>query len=152
MNFSRILLGGLVAGLIMNGSEAALHAGILGDETALLYERFGIGIPGTAANLILLILTTFVLGLVAVWLYAAMRPRYGAGPRTALLAGATVWLLSHLWSGVYLGAGYSGIITPKLAWIPVAWGLLEAPLATMAGAAFYKESDRRDSDNPRMEN
>jgi hypothetical protein len=86
-----------------------------------------------------LIFATFVLGMVAVWLYAAMRPRYGAGPRTALIAGVTVWLLSHLWSGVYLGAGYTGIITPKLAWIPVAWGLLEAPLATMAGAAFYKE-------------
>jgi hypothetical protein len=139
MNSGRILLGGLVAGLIMNGSEAALHVGILGDDTGLLYEKFRIGIPDTAGNLLLLIFATFVLGMVAVWLYAAMRPRYGAGPRTALIAGVTVWLLSHLWSGVYLGAGYTGIITPKLAWIPVAWGLLEAPLATMAGAAFYKE-------------
>jgi hypothetical protein len=139
MNSGRILLGGLVAGLIMNGSEAALHVGILGDDTGLLYEKFRIGIPDTAGNLTLLIFATFVLGMVAVWLYAAMRPRYGAGPRTALIAGVTVWLLSHLWSGVYLGAGYTGIITPKLAWIPVAWGLLEAPLATMAGAAFYKE-------------
>ena len=150
MNSSRILLGGLIAGLIMNGSEAVLHAGILGDETGLLYERFRIGIPGTAVNLILLIFATFVLGLVAVWLYAAIRPRYGTGPRTALIAGVTVWLLSHLWSGVYLGAGYAGIITPKLAWIPVAWGLLEAPIATMVGAAFYKEADRRDSDNRPM--
>ena len=139
MNTARILLGGLIAGLIMNGSEAALHAAILGDETGLLYEKFGIGIPGTAWNLILLISATFLLGIVAVWLCAAMRPRFGARPRTALIAGITVWLLSHLWSGVYLGAGYAGIITPKLAWVPVAWGLLEAPLATLAGAAFYKE-------------
>jgi hypothetical protein len=140
MNPVRILIGGLIAGLIMNGSEAALHAGVLGDETGSLYEKFRIGIPDTAGNLLLLIFATFVLGIVAVWLYAAMRPRYGAGPRTALIAGVTVWLLSHLWSGVYLGAGYTGIITARLAWIPVAWGLLEAPLATMAGAAFYKES------------
>ena len=139
MNTARILLGGLIAGLIMNGSEAALHAAILGDETGLLYEKLGIGIPGTAGNLILLISATFLLGTVAVWLCAAMRPRFGAGARTALIAGITVWLLSHLWSGVYLGAGYAGIITPKLAWVPVAWGLLEAPLATLAGAAFYKE-------------
>ncbi len=139
MNSVRILLGGLIAGLIMNGSEAALHAAILGDETGLLYEKFGIGIPGTAGNLILLISATFLLGIIAVWLYAALRPRFGAGPRTALIAGITVWLLSHLWSGVYLGAGYAGIITPKLAWVPVAWGLLEAPVATLAGAAFYKE-------------
>jgi len=51
----------------------------------------------------------------------------------------TPGIRSHLWSGVYLGAGDAGIVTPKLAWIPAAWGLLEAPLATMAGAAFYKE-------------
>ena len=139
MNSGRILLGGLIAGLIMNGSEAALHAGILGDETGLLYEKFRIGIPDTVGNLVILIFATFVLGIVAVWLYAAMRPRYGAGPRTALIAGGTVWLLSHLWSGAYLGAGYMGIITTRLAWVPVFWGLLEAPLATMAGAAFYKE-------------
>lgn len=37
MNSSRIL-GGLVAELIMKGSEAAAHAGIPGDETGLLYE------------------------------------------------------------------------------------------------------------------
>jgi hypothetical protein len=139
MNSGRILLGGLMAGLIMNSSEAALHAGILGDETGLLFEKFRIGIPDTVGNLLLFIFGTFVLGIVAVWLYAAMRPRYGAGPRTALIAGCTVWLLSHLWSGVYLGASYMGIITPRLAWIPVFWGLLEAPLATIAGAAFYKE-------------
>ena len=139
MNSGRILLGGLMAGLIMNGSEAALHAGILGDETGLLYEKFRIGIPDSIGNLLLLVFATFVLGIVAVWLYAAMRPRYGAGPRTALIAGCTVWLLSHLWSGAYLGAGYMGIITQRLAWVPVFWGLLEAPIATMAGAAFYKE-------------
>jgi len=32
--------------------------------------------------------------IVAVWLYAAIRPRYGAGPRTALISGIVVWLLS----------------------------------------------------------
>jgi len=139
MNTSRILLGGLIAGLVMNVSEAALHAAILGDETGLLYEKFAIEIPGTAGNLIMLIGATFILGIVSVWLYAALRPRFGAGPRTAVIAGLAVWLLAHLWSGVYLGAGYAGIITPKLAWVPVGWGLIEAPLATLAGAVFYKE-------------
>ena len=139
MNSSRILLGGLIAGLVMNASEAALHAGILGDDTGLLYEKFRIEIPGTAGNLIMLISATFILGIVAVWLYAALRPRFGAGPRTALIAGIVVWLLTHLWSGAYLGAGYAGIITPKLAWVPVGWGLIEALLATLAGAVFYKE-------------
>jgi len=139
MNSSRILLGGLIAGLIMNIGEATLHAALLGDETGQLYEKYGTAIPGTAGTLVPLIAVTFLLGIVAVWLYAAIRPRFGAGPRTAMIAGVIVWLLAHLWSGVYLGAGYAGLIPPKLAWLPVAWGLLEAPLATLAGAALYKE-------------
>ncbi|HSE60477.1 MAG TPA: hypothetical protein VLA99_17380 [Nitrospiraceae bacterium] len=29
----------------------------------------------------------------ALWLYAAIRPRFGAGPKTALYAGLGVWVL-----------------------------------------------------------
>ena len=43
------ILGGLVAGLIMNGKRSLCFTRrFLGDETGLLYEKFGIGIPGTA--------------------------------------------------------------------------------------------------------
>jgi hypothetical protein len=139
MNVPRILVGGLIAGLIMNIGEAGLHAGVLGDDAAQLYERLRVPAPDPAANIPMLVGVTFLVGLGAVWLYAAIRPRFGAGPRTALLAGLAVWLFAHLWSGVYLGNGYPEIITPRLAWIPVVWGFFEATLATVAGAALYKE-------------
>jgi hypothetical protein len=140
MNVPRILAGGAIAGLIMNVSEAVLHAVVLGDDAGLLYQSLHVPTPNPASNVPILVGATFLLGFAAVWLYAAIRPRFGAGWRTALIAGIAVWLFAHLWSGVYLGHGYSGIITPRLAWIPVVWGLLEAPLATLAGAALYKES------------
>ena len=38
----------------------------------------------------------FLVGIFAVWLYAAIRPRYGAGPKAALCAGAAVWGLGYL--------------------------------------------------------
>ena len=38
----------------------------------------------------------FLVGIFAVWLYAAIRPRYGAGPKTALCAGAAVWGIGYL--------------------------------------------------------
>ena len=140
MNWSRILLGGAVAGLIMNIGEAALHAGIIGEDSARLYTSFNLAAPDPVANVPALIGMTFLLGIAAVWLYAAIRPRYGAGPRTAVIAGLAVWLFAHLWSGVYLAHGYAGIFTARLAWLPVLWGLVEAPLATLAGAALYKET------------
>ena len=138
MNWGRIVLGGLVAGLIMNVAEAALHAGILGPDTEALYQKFGVAAPG-AANPLMLVAATFVLGITSVGLYAAIRPRFGAGARTAVVAGLFVWVLAHVWSGIYLGFGYVGVIPAKLAFVPVAWGLFEAVLGTVAGAAVYKE-------------
>jgi hypothetical protein len=36
---------------------------------------------------------------------------------------------------------YAGwvIFPPKLVWLPVAWSLVEMPVATLAGAWLYKE-------------
>ena len=123
----------------MNVGEAALHAGVLGDETTVLYQTLKLPPPTPGTNTAILIAMTFLLGVGGVWLYAAIRPRYGAGPRTAVLAGIMVGLLAHLWSGAYLGAGYAGIIPFRLAWLPVGWGFVEAIVAVMAGAFLYKE-------------
>lgn len=139
INYGRVLLGGLAAGLLMNVSEAALHGGLLGQATGDLYESLGAVAAPHPLNLAALVAMTFLLGVAAVWIYAAIRPRFGPGVKTALCAGLTVWVLAHLWSGVYLSAGFAGLITPKLAWTPVVWGLVEAPLATVAGAWLYKE-------------
>lgn len=139
MNLPRIFVGGLLAGLVMNIGEAVLHGVILADATELLYETYQVPLPNPAVNMPMLIGSTFLLGIGAVWVYAAIRPRFGAGPRTAVIAGLLVWGLAHVWSGFYLGNGYAGFIPVNLAWLPVLWGLVEAPLATLAGAALYKE-------------
>ncbi len=88
--------------------------------------------------LVWLVLITFALGLLAAWTYAAIRPRFGPGPKTAICAGLAVWAMSYLYAGVYVYAGIV-ILPAKLAWLPVVWGLVELPLATLAGAWLYKE-------------
>jgi hypothetical protein len=139
INWTRVLLGGLLAGLIMNASEAALHGGVLGAESLAFFERLGGSTTPNPVYLVSLIVMTFVLGIAAVWLYAAIRPRFGPGAGTAIRAGLAVWVLAHLWSGIYLWAGFAGLIPTKMALLPVAWGLVEAPLGTLAGAWLYKE-------------
>lgn len=139
INRKRVILGGLLAGLVMNISEAALHGGMLGEDDMALFKSLNLSTTPQPVNLVSLIAMTFVLGIAAVWLYAAIRPRYGAGPKTALIAGLAVWVVAHLWAGVYLGAGYAGVFTLKQAWLPVVWGLIEAPIGTLAGAWLYKE-------------
>lgn len=39
----------------------------------------------------------FVFGIAAVWLYAAIRPRYGAGIGTPVRAGIAVWSFASLY-------------------------------------------------------
>jgi hypothetical protein len=79
----------------------------------------------------------FALGIAAVWLYAAIRPRYGAGPKTALCAGAAVWFLSYVYGSV--GMVVMGMYPAGMLTIGLTWGLVELLVATVAGAYFYKE-------------
>ena len=141
INTGRVILGGLVAGLVMNASEAFLHAGVLGADGAKLLEewkRLGLEMDVNESLVFWLIGITFVLGILAVWLYAAIRPRFGPGPKTALCAGLAVWAMSYLYAGVYVDAGIV-VFPTKLTWLPVFWGLVEVPLATLLGAWVYRE-------------
>src|SRR5262245_31492628 len=128
LNVSRLVIGGLVAGVVMNVGEAAVHGGVLATDGAALIARYQLPNQSSPTELVSLIAMTFVLGLGAVWLYAAIRPRYGAGPRTAIIAGTAVWLMAHAWAGVYIGMGFMGLVPLKLAFVPVVWGLPEAVL------------------------
>jgi len=141
IQMGRVVVGGVLAGLIMNVSEFLLHGVVLaGDGQKLMddWNQRGLSIQPDAMMLVWLVLITFALGFLAVWTYAAIRPRFGPGPKTAICAGLAVWAMSYLYAGVYVYAGIV-ILPAKLAWFPVVWGLIEVPLATLAGAWLYKE-------------
>jgi hypothetical protein len=141
INTARVVGGGLLAGLIMNISEFVLHAVVLApDGERLLAEWKQAGIAGDPdpTLLVWLVAATFALGLMAVWIYAAIRPRMGPGPGTAVCAGLVVWALSYLYAAVYVHAGVT-VFPAKLTWLPVAWSLVEVPVATVAGAWLYRE-------------
>lgn len=80
---------------------------------------------------------TFGIGIVMVWLYAAVRPRLGAGPKTAVIVGLVIWLMA--WVFVLLPMSVTGMLPGRLALIACIWGLVEVPLASVAGAWVYRE-------------
>ena len=75
-----------------------------------LFRKYGVPDTPQPIYLISLIVMTFVLGIASVWLYAAIRPRFGPGAATAVCAGLAVWVIAHVWSGIYLWAGFAGLI------------------------------------------
>ncbi len=135
INWSRVILGGLLAGLVINVSEFVLNGLILAKDMEAAMTALGREVGGE--QFVMFVVWGFLMGIFAVWLYAAIRPRYGAGPKTALCAGSAVWVLGYLLAAV----------TPvalKLfpAWIMViglAVGLVEVVLATLLGAVIYRE-------------
>jgi hypothetical protein len=81
---------------------------------------------------------SFLVSFVAIWIYAAIRPRYGPGPRTAIVAGVMVWALTGVSATV---THWSLRIMPSnLLAICLVWALIATVLATMAGAWAYRES------------
>jgi hypothetical protein len=137
INFARVLIGGLVAGLILNIGEWVLNGMVLAKEMKDFFQKCGFPEPGTNF-LIIAVTITFVLGIVMVLGYAAMRPRFGPGPKTAIITALFAWFGIYLYQNL-IGYGL-GIVPPKVLVIALAWGLVEYILAALVGGALYKEA------------
>jgi hypothetical protein len=136
MNGRRIVAGGLVAGLVINIGELVPEA-LAGAELALWLASVGAREP-EGALLAVFVATGFVTGILLVWLYAALRPRYGAGPSTALLAALPVWFLAC--AAPTLGMAAFGLLPLRLILVWTLWPLVQIPVAALAGARLYREA------------
>jgi hypothetical protein len=136
INMARVVLGGLLAGLVINVGEFLLNGVLLAEELNAAIQRMNL--PAVAGGTIgVFVVMGFLLGIAAVWLYAAIRPRYGAGPKTALCAGAAVWFLAYAYPSVGMTA--MGMFPASLTAMGLVWGLGELLVATVAGAWAYQE-------------
>jgi hypothetical protein len=137
MNYARVLLGGLVAGIVLNIGEFLLNGMLLAKEMEEFFSKCGLTPPGGSA-LIILVLITFLMGIFIVYVYAAIRPRYGPGPKTAICAGLIGWFCVSFYSNA---VGFAlGFVPTNLFAIGLAWGLVEYTLGAIAGAWVYKEA------------
>lgn len=136
INVGGVVRGGLAAGLVMNISEFVLNVPVAGEQmNAELAAR---NLPPVATNQIaVFVVLTFVLGLLTVWLYAAIRPRFGAGPKTAMIAGVFMWAVTYL--NISITFGVLGINSMDLVVLSIVWTLIEMILASSVGGYLYKE-------------
>ena len=137
MNWNRIFLGGLLGSVVMmvlailemrtlQGPWLDAAIELLGPQTDSDWWRF------IAAMGVLCL----VAGIMSVWLYAAIRPRYGPGPKTAAIVGFAMWLITTAVDVFWASTGFvpsRGMAVPLLAWLPF------LIVVTISGAWLYKE-------------
>jgi hypothetical protein len=136
MNTKKILLGGLVAGVVMNIIDVIVNVVIFGEQWKIQTQALHVDMSKAQCAGICWMLVDFALAFILVWLYAAIRPRFGAGMKTATFAGLVVWAVGHLMlaSYTFMGLYSCSLITGS------AIGALVATLAAAyAGCALYKE-------------
>jgi hypothetical protein len=137
ISMPRLILGGLVAGFVVNLGELAVNVFWLGDAWRDVLLALGLHV-GTL-DLVMCGLGSFVLGIVGVWIYAASRPRYGPGWRTALRAGLALWAVTFGYAGI--GMAWMDAIPGWLTAVAVAWGLVEVLGGVYLGAWLYREGE-----------
>ncbi len=136
INLGRVVLGGLLAGVVLNVGEFILNQPILGEDWDAAMRALNLE-PVAGAAVALYVLWSFVMGIAIVWIYAAIRPRFGAGPKTAVIAGLAVWFL--VWLMGFGGTMITGMFPAGLVTITILWGIVEVSLAALAGGWLYKE-------------
>ncbi len=137
INFGRVLLGGIVAGFVLNVGEVVLNGILLRARMLADMERMNLMPPGMGFG-VLAVGLTFIFGILAVLLYAMVRSRLGPGPKTALTIALILWFCLYAYCGTINMMLIS--VPPKIILMIMAWGLVEYPLGILAGAALYKET------------
>jgi hypothetical protein len=138
INWRRLALGGSLAGVVLMVLAIASTALFIGQQA--LQARLQALLPPAdrSAALLFFISGFLLLGIFMVWWYAAIRPRFGPGPKTAAIAAVAVWLIAvgaQIFKSVAVNDGStlpSGPLLPLLYLVVIV-------VSTEAGAWLYND-------------
>jgi hypothetical protein len=138
LNSSRVIVGGLAAGLVMNVIDATTNGFLLGARWKVETEALNPGLLAKAASGTMgWVIVDFILGILTVWVYAAIRPRLGPGPRTAFTAAFVIWLAVH---AAYASYAFMGYYSWSLVGASSLGGLVASLVGGYVGARIYREA------------
>ena len=152
INTQRVLLGGLAAGVVLNIIDGAVNGFILKDRMRADGNAFKAGFGDQMAvvdptAIFTYIGLDFVVGILLVWTYAAIRPRLGPGAKTAVNVAILFWVF-----GMILTTGYMmmGIMSRGLWFTYSLIWLVNLSLASLVGGWEYKEEALTAATAPRV--
>lgn len=105
INNGKVITSGLAAGLVLNVIDFLSNTYLLGSRSQMELSMVNPSIWAALndpKNIAWFVAIDFALGILVVWLYAAIRPRFGPGPGTAVKAGVFTWLVGGvIWAFFY---------------------------------------------------
>jgi hypothetical protein len=126
-----VLLGGLVAGFVIN-------VFFLGPGLGAAHLPWGLAPREIVVVTVLMVVLVFLVTILVTWLYAALRSRYGPGLRTAAMAGVVSGLLLGLFQ--YVGWVLTLRLIPARVWATIiAITFAALVIATLLGAWVYEK-------------
>ncbi|MGA3177805.1 MAG: hypothetical protein ABSE19_10725 [Candidatus Acidiferrum sp.] len=138
INMGRVLIGGIVAGIVADVLGYIVDGILLAPQWANGMKALGHA-NFSSNQWIWFNLLGLVSGIALIWVYAAIRPRCGAGVKTAVCAGLVVWFFSALFPN--LGFMWiMGLYPHELTVLTTLGALVEIVVGAIAGAALYQES------------
>ena len=140
INTSKVVVGGLAAGIVMNIGDFLVHT-MLGERMTAEANAFKAGLGDSMAtmdtnSMVGFVIMDLVIGMLLAYMYATMRPRLGAGAKTAIIAALILWIFGSIMSSNYLMMG----MMSKGLWLT--YGLVYLVIlivAALVAGALYKE-------------
>ena len=136
INLQKVVVGGLIAGVVLNVVDFLVFNVILKAQMTAMMAALGKA-PPSGGQIAYYVLLDFVAGVFLVWLYAAVRPRMGAGPVTAAKAGVAAWFIGNALVTAFMWP--MGVMPHSFMITTTLIALVEWPVAAVIGAKFYTE-------------
>lgn len=139
INTQKVFVGGLVAGVVLNIVDYLGNGVVLADRMKADTEAFKPGLSEMmmeGSAIAMYVISDLIIGLLLVWTYAAMRPRFGPGPRTAVHAALLFWIVSAIVAAGYL---HMGAMSTATWWMYACFWLVGLIVAAIVGGKLYTE-------------
>ena len=136
INVARLIIGGLAAGAVANALDYVINKYLMVDEGTEMMQRLNLRADIMESSKYTWIAVDFIYGMVLVFAYVAMRPRFGPGPKTAVIAGMSFWIA---FTAVFAGLTAMGIYTQQAFMKNAALAIVSTLAPILVGASLYKE-------------
>jgi ABC-type Na+ efflux pump permease subunit len=136
INVVRVVIGGLAAGVAASAIDWAINKFLMVDEGIEMLQRLNLKPDQVESSTYIWFGVDFVFGLLMVFTYAAMRPRFGPGPKTATIVGMSYWLAAV---AIFAGLTAMGVYTQQAFIKNAALSIPMMVIPALLGAKLYAE-------------